>query len=279
MAQVDPDILARIIRAKEREIAARESRQGLEEVAGRARAAEVARGFARRVAECASSDGIGFICEVKQASPSRGVIREDFDVHAIAEGYERNGAACLSVLTDAHFMGALAHLTCARQATRLPLLCKDFVISPYQVHEARACGADAILLLAAVLEPRQMREFDGLARDLGMDCLVEVHDERELEKALETDIGMVGINNRDLRTFEVSLEVTAKLLPLVPGDRLVVSESGISTPTDVARLKGFGARGLLVGEALMSSPDPGAKLSELRGGLAPGYLSAVAAGG
>lgn len=278
MGQADSDILGRIIREKEREVALREAAQDLSAVAARARAAPAARGFARRLSECADREGAGFICEIKRASPSRGMIREDFDVHAIAEGYERNGAACLSVLTDPFFMGTLAHLACARNATRLPLLCKDFVISAYQVHEARACGADAILLLASVLDLPRLREFGALAGDLGMDCLVEVHDEEELAKALDTDIGMVGINNRNLRTFEVSLEVTAELLPLVPGDRLVVSESGISSPRDVARLRGFGARGLLVGEVFMSSPDPGRRLSELRAGLAPGYLSAVAGG-
>jgi len=277
--QPDPDVLARIVGDKRREVEEREVECGIARMEERARAAPEPRGFARRIRGCAERDGGAFICEIKQASPSAGLIREGgIDVPAIAEDYERNGAACLSVLTDANFMGELAHLVLARNSCTVPVLRKDFVLGPYQVYESRAAGADAILLLAAVHEAPALRDLAALAAELGMDCLGEAHDEHEMERLIDSGIELVGINNRDLRTFKVSLETTAKLLPLVPEDRVVVSESGIGAPVDVARLRGFGAKGFLVGGSLMSSPRPGAKLAELREGLTPGYLSSARAG-
>ena len=271
----DPDILNRIVGSKRSELAVRKNECPLERMIERAHAADEPRGFLSAIRKACTEEGGAFICEMKRASPSAGKLREDYDVHAIAESYERNGAACLSILTDSHFEGSLSHLVLVRNATSLPLLRKDFMLDPYQIYESRAAGADAVLLLASVLGFAELKEMSAAACALGMDCLGEVHDEHELETMLETGIELIGINNRDLKTFEVSLERTATLCPLVPEGRTVVSESGISTPVDVARLRGFGVSGYLVGGSLMESADPGGKLAELMKGLAPGFLAGV----
>ncbi|TAL07383.1 MAG: indole-3-glycerol phosphate synthase TrpC, partial [Porticoccaceae bacterium] len=201
---------------------------------------------------------------IKKASPSKGVIRPDFDPVAIAQSYERGGAAALSVLTDVDFFqGADAYLVAARAATALPVLRKDFTIDPYQLHEARALGADCVLLIVAALVPAQLADLHGTALEIGLDVLVEVHSARELEIALTLDNPMVGINNRDLHSFHTSLETTFSLLPRIGGARLVVTESGINRVDDVLAMRGHGVHAFLVGEAFMRAPDPGARLREL----------------
>jgi len=204
------------------------------------------------------------IAEIKKASPSRGILREDFDPEQIAISYENGGAACLSVLTDIDFFkGADAYLQQARAACSLPVLRKDFVIDPYQVYEARALGADCILLIVAALDDDLLRELLQLAGELGMDALVEVHDATELQRALAMPAPLLGINNRDLRTFETRLDTTLGYLQQIPDDRLVVTESGIHTVDDVALMRSHGVNCFLVGEAFMRAPEPGAKLAEL----------------
>jgi len=204
------------------------------------------------------------IAEIKKASPSKGVLRDPFDPAAIARSYARHGAACLSVLTDERFFqGRAEHLSAARAACALPALRKDFVIDSYQVYEARASGADCILLIMAALAPSQMRELEALAASLGMAVLAEVHDRPELELALGLATPLIGVNNRDLRSFETSLETTLGLLPHVPAARLVVTESGILAPQHVARLARAGVHAFLVGEAFMRAPDPGAELERI----------------
>jgi indole-3-glycerol phosphate synthase len=204
------------------------------------------------------------IAEVKKASPSKGVLRAGFDPAAIARSYAANGAACLSVLTDReYFQGAPEYLAQAREASGLPALRKDFIVDAYQVFEARAMDADAVLLIAAALDDAQLREFEGLALALGMAVLVEVHDAAELERALRLSTPLVGINNRNLRTFETTLDTTLSLLTRIPGDRIVVTESGILAPADVARMRAAGVNAFLVGEAFMRAPDPGAELARL----------------
>ena len=204
------------------------------------------------------------IAEIKKASPSRGVLRADFDPAAIARSYEKSGAACMSVLTDREFFqGDAEHLEAARAACGLPALRKDFVIDPWQVQESRALGADCILLIAACLSRSQMLELEGAARELGMAVLVEVHDAAELEHALALKTQLIGINNRSLKTFETRLETTIELLPRIPEDRIVVTESGILAPADVARMRSHGVETFLVGEAFMRAPDPGMALQAL----------------
>jgi len=207
------------------------------------------------------------IAEIKKASPSKGVIRENFDPVAIARSYEKGGATCLSVLTDVDFFqGADAYLQQAREACTLPVIRKDFIIDPYQVYEARTIGADCVLLIVAALSDAQLQELSQLAEQVGLDVLVEVHDEAELHRALKLNTPLIGINNRNLRTFDVSLQTTIDLLPLIPDDRIVVTESAIHTPQDVNFMRKHNVNAFLVGEAFMRADDPGVKLAELFAG-------------
>ncbi len=213
-------------------------------------------------------DDISLIAEVKKASPSRGVIRTDFDPVAIAGVYTENKAAAISVLTEEkYFQGSLGYLAAIRKTTRrrLPLLRKDFILDPYQVYESRAFGADAILLIAAILTPGKLAGLLDLSCSLGMDCLVEVHNEPELKIALTSDASIIGINNRDLKTFEVDIRTTATLRPLIPNDKIVVSESGIKGKEDIAAMKKLGVDAVLIGEALIAAPDIAGKMRELLG--------------
>lgn len=225
------------------------------------------RGFAAAIRARVAEGGSAVIAEIKKASPSKGIIRPDFDPAAIAASYEAGGAACLSVLTDGQFFqGDAQHLRTARAASALPVLRKDFVIDPYQVYEARTWGADCILLIVAALDDGQMAELEACAAEVGLDVLVEVHDGEELDRALRLATPLVGINNRNLRTFDVSLETTLALLDEIPSDRLVVTESGILEPADVARMRNAGVGAFLVGEAFMRAPDPGIELARLFAG-------------
>ncbi|WP_294948796.1 indole-3-glycerol phosphate synthase TrpC [Sulfurivirga sp.] len=261
-----PTILKKIIVRKREEVAEAQARTPLAELEARAAAAPVVRDFVGSLRGRLVAGQSAVIAEVKKASPSKGVLREDFNPAAIARSYASHGAACLSVLTDRDFFqGAPAYLQQARASSGLPVLRKDFIIDPYQVVEARAMGADCILLIAACLSDSQMDELAAAARELGMAVLVEVHNRDELERtlALKTPLEMVGINNRDLHTFEVSLETTLDLLPHIPGDRLVVTESGILAPEDVALMREHGVNAFLVGEAFMRADEPGEKLAQL----------------
>ena len=259
-----PDILARILERKHEEIAAGARTVPLTEMRRRAADTPPPRSF-REALEARTGEGrAAVIAEIKRASPSRGVIRRDFDPPRIAAGYEHGGAAALSVLTDRDFFqGAPEHLRAARTATRLPVLRKDFLVDPWQVHETRAMGADCALLIVAALEDAALRDLAELAAELGLDTLVEVHDEAELERALRIPAPVIGVNNRDLHTFETSLATTERLAARIPPDRLTVTESGIATHEDVARLRARGVHAFLVGEAFMSAPDPGARLAAL----------------
>jgi indole-3-glycerol phosphate synthase len=260
-----PSILKRIIATKTEEVTFRSRERDRETLSALAADQPPARGFAGRISKMAAS-GNAVIAEIKKASPSAGVIREDFRPADIAASYERAGAACLSVLTDQqYFQGSEDYLVEARQACSLPVLRKDFMIHPWQIYESRAIGADCILLIAAVLGRDQLQEFDGLARDLGLDVLVEVHDEAELENALSTQATLVGVNNRDLHTFTTDLSTSERLRPIIPEQRVMVTESGIHTPDDVNRMKQAKISAFLVGEAFMRAADPGAALNELFG--------------
>lgn len=260
------DVLGRIVADKIEEVRAARSRRGPDEVAAAARAETPPRDFAGAIRSRVAAGRAAVIAEIKKASPSKGVLREDFDPPAIARSYEAAGAACLSVLTDAkYFQGAVGHLARARAVTTLPALRKEFIVDDYQIAESRALGADAILLIAAVLDNAQLAAFEAQARELGMAVLVEVHDAGELDRALRLATPLVGINNRNLRTFAVSLATTLDLLPRVPSDRIVVAESGIATQHDVAALHAAGVHAFLVGEAFMRVPDPGSALEGLFG--------------
>jgi indole-3-glycerol phosphate synthase len=226
--------------------------------------AEPVRGFLTAMESRLAASDPAVIAEVKKASPSKGVIREDFDPPAIAAAYEKAGAACMSVLTDRDFFqGHEDYLVAARAACRLPVIRKDFIVDTYQVAEARAINADCILLIVACLEDAQMQELAHCAQELGMDVLVEVHDERELERALVLETRLVGINNRNLHTFETSLDTTFRLLPEVPSDLIVITESGIHTEKDVKTMRQNGVHSFLVGEAFMREEDPGEALKAL----------------
>ncbi|HSH30333.1 MAG TPA: indole-3-glycerol phosphate synthase TrpC [Thiohalobacter sp.] len=259
-----PDILTRILARKAEEVAERRQRRPLAELEAGLACAPAVRGFAAALEARIRAGRAAVIAEIKKASPSRGVLRADFDPAAIAASYARHGAACLSVLTDIDFFqGADDYLQQARTGCPLPVLRKDFMLDPYQVVEARAIGADCILLIVAALEDARMQELAAQAQALGMDVLVEVHDAAELERALNLPCRLIGINNRDLRSFDVNLGTTLELLSGIPGDRLVVTESGIHTPADVARLREHGVHAFLVGEAFMRAQEPGEKLAEL----------------
>lgn len=262
-----PDILQQIFTQKRSEVAAAKAAQPLVEIKARlADREDQPRGFERALRDAALSGWTPVIAEVKKGSPSKGVIRPDFDPLDIAMIYQENGATCLSVLTDEHFfMGHLRYLALIREQVALPLLRKDFIFDEYQIFEAAAGGADAILLIAAMLEPAQLADLLGRARELYLDVLLEVHDQRELEMALGTDCGLIGINNRSLHTFVTDLATTERLAPLVPLERLIVAESGIRCRADVERLQAAGAKAFLVGESLMREEDIGAKLQELLG--------------
>ena len=258
------DILRRILATKRAEVEAARARVPLAEMERRARAAPAARDFAGALRAKIAAGKAAVIAEIKRASPSRGLLRDPFDPAAIARSYAAAGAACLSVLTDReYFQGAGEHLIAARAACELPVLRKDFVVEPYQVHEARAMGADCILLIAAALSAGDMRGLERHAQGLGMAVLVEVHDAAELEAALTLATPLLGINNRDLRSFETRLETTLELLPRLPADRLAVTESGILGPQDVRRMRSAGVGAFLVGEAFMRAPDPGNALTFL----------------
>ncbi len=265
------DILDKICAVKLEEVAAGRAAKPLTALRAEAEAQPVARDFVGAIRARIGAGHPAVIAEIKKASPSKGVIREDFRPAEIAAAYERAGAACMSVLTDrSFFQGAPEYLQAARAACGLPALRKDFLVDAYQVFEARAMGADAILLIAACLELAQMRDMEAIAHALGMGVLVEVHDGAELEQALQLQTPLVGINNRNLRTFEVSLQTTIGLLPRIAADasaagRIVVTESGIVTPADVALMRANAVDAFLVGEAFMRAADPGAALRALFG--------------
>jgi len=258
------DILNTILARKAEEIAERSARAPLVEVIARANDASPVRGFADALHERIVTGDAAVIAEIKKASPSKGVIRQDFRPGEIAMSYEFGGAACLSVLTDVDFFqGADAYLQQARDACTLPVLRKDFTIDPYQVYEARALGADCILLIVAALDDGQLVDLSGLAMQLEMDVLVEVHDIDELERALQVPVPLIGINNRNLRTFEVSLDNTLAMKDAVPKDRLLVTESGIVVADDIARMRAAGVHAFLVGETFMRADEPGEALRQL----------------
>lgn len=262
-----PDILKKIVAHKFEEVAAARAAAPLAELKSRLSDREdQPRGFERALRSAAESGWTAVIAEVKKGSPSKGIIREDFDPLDIAMIYQDNGATCISVLTDEKFfLGHLRYLSLIREQVGLPLLRKDFICDPYQIYEAYAAGADAILLIAAMLEQSQLRDYLALARELQLDTLLEVHDERELEMALLTDCGLIGVNNRSLHTFITDLSTTERLAKLIPAERLLVAESGINCRADVKRLEAAGARAFLVGESLMRGDDIGMKLQELLG--------------
>ncbi len=258
------DILQRIVAVKHEEVAAARARRPLAEVRAAAEALGGQRDFVAALRRQLAADRPAVIAEVKKASPSKGVLREHFVPAEIAASYEQGGAACLSVLTDEQFFqGSAAYLQQARSACALPVLRKDFMVDDYQVFEARAMGADAILLIAACLDDARMAALEDCALALGMAVLVEVHDGAELDRALTLKTPLVGINNRDLRSFEVRLDTTIGLLPRVPADRLLVTESGILGRGDVQRMRAAGVHSFLVGEAFMRAPVPGQALAEL----------------
>jgi indole-3-glycerol phosphate synthase len=258
------DILAKILAVKAEEVATARQMRSEAELLREAKARQDVRGFVQAIEDKIASGKPGVIAEIKKASPSRGVIRENFHPAEIAASYAVHGAACLSVLTDVQFFqGSHDHLRQARAACPLPVLRKDFLIDPYQVIFSRALGADCILLIAAALTSGQLKELEACATELGMDVLVEVHDAKELEVALTLRTPLIGINNRNLRTFETTLQTTLDLLAQVPADRRVVTESGILKPEDVQLMRSHKVNAFLVGEAFMRAQDPGAELARL----------------
>jgi indole-3-glycerol phosphate synthase len=259
-----PTILRQILARKYEEVAAGRHRESLADLESRISEQSAPRGFVEALRQRVEAAQPAVIAEVKKASPSQGVIRADFDPAAIARSYQSGNAACLSVLTDVDFFqGSDAYLQQARAACALPVLRKDFTVDAWQVVEARAIGADAVLLIAAALEDAQMRELASSATEYGLDVLVEVHDRAELDRALDLGLPLLGINNRDLHSFKTALDTTLNLLPHIPGDRVVVTESGIHSPEDVAVMRDAGVFSFLVGEAFMRAGEPGEKLREL----------------
>lgn len=259
-----PDILLKILQRKQQEISERSQRVPLEKLRELAEEASPVRGFSEALERRLIQGQPGVIAEIKKASPSKGVLRENFDPAAIAESYQRGGAACLSVLTDEDFFqGHQRYLELAREACELPVIRKDFIIDPYQVFEARSMGADCILLIVSALDDEQLENLSQLALQLDMDVLVEAHNAAELERALVLNLPMVGINNRNLHTFATSLDTTLSLLNQIPDGTLVITESGIHTREDVALMQEHGVNGFLVGEAFMRADDPGTALAGL----------------
>ena len=259
-----PDILTRILARKTEELAERSARMPLAELSARVADLPETRGFAAAIEAKIDAGLPAVIAEVKKASPSKGIIRPDFDPAAIARSYEQGGAACLSVLTDKDFFhGSEDFLQQARAACSLPVLRKDFVIDPYQVYEARVIGADCILLIVAALGDAALLELSLLAAELDMDVLCEVHDVEEMERALALPVPLIGVNNRNLRTFETTIDTSIELQSMIEYDRILVSESGIHTHEDIERLQDAGINAFLVGEAFMRANDPGAELKRL----------------
>ncbi|WP_030130023.1 indole-3-glycerol phosphate synthase TrpC [Pseudomonas sp. QTF5] len=260
-----PTVLENILARKVQEVAERSARVSLAELESLAKAADAPRGFAKALIDQAKTKQPAVIAEIKKASPSKGVIRENFVPADIARSYEKGGATCLSVLTDIdYFQGADAYLQQARAACKLPVIRKDFMIDPYQIVESRALGADCVLLIVSALDDVKMAELAAVAKSVGLDVLVEVHDGDELERALKTlDTPLVGVNNRNLHTFEVNLETTLDLLPRIPRDRLVITESGILNRADVELMEISDVYAFLVGEAFMRAESPGTELQRL----------------
>ena len=259
-----PDILRRIVARKREEVRERQERVSRAALEARLASSDPARGFADRLAERIASGQAAVIAEIKRASPSKGLLRPDLQPAEIARAYAGAGATCLSVLTDQDFFqGADTDLAEARAACALPVIRKDFIVDPYQVVEARAIGADCVLLIAACLDDAALAELTTLAGTLGLDVLTEVHDATELDRALSLPGKLIGINNRDLRTFEVDLQTTLGLVDRIPEDRLLITESGIHSARDVALMRGHGVHAFLIGESLMRAEDPGARLAML----------------
>jgi len=261
-----PDILKKIIERKNAEITECINSVSLTELKQKAWDAPATRGFTAAIRNTIAANKPAVIAEIKKASPSKGVLRENFDPGQIAKSYQKAGASCLSVLTDVDFFqGANSYLIEARTACKLPVIRKDFIIDPYQVYEARAIGADCILLIAAALDFTVLKELSDLARGLEMDILVEIHNRDELMEVLPLDLSLIGINNRDLHSFETRLETSLELLDIIPDDRIVVTESGILEPKDVRLMRKNNINAFLVGEAFMRAEDPGSRLTELFG--------------
>jgi indole-3-glycerol phosphate synthase len=259
-----PDILNRILQRNRQEITERMGHVSLEELKDQVDKAGPCRGFYQAILSSMGEGRAAVIAEIKRASPSKGIIREDFDPASIAQSYQEGGASCLSVLTDVDFFqGSDGHLQLARKACELPVLRKDFMIDPYQIYESRVIGADCILLIVSALDDNSLQDLAGLSLELGMDVLVEVHNREELERGMILRTPLIGINNRDLHTFKTDLDTTINLLTDVFPDRTVVTESGIHTREDVAMMRKHSVNAFLVGEAFMSAKDPGMKLKEL----------------
>jgi len=266
MTHSPPDILLKILRRKKQEIAQRSASVSIAEMEKRADKASPLRGFIAAIEEKTQQKQPAVIAEIKKASPSKGLLRENFNPAEIAQSYAAHGASCLSILTDQEFFqGHEDYLQQARTACKLPVIRKDFIIDPYQVYEARAINADCILLIVAALNDIMLRELLALSSALGMDVLMEVHDEEEMERALQTGAKLIGINNRNLRTFETSLETTGRLLTMIPPEKILVTESGIHTADDVKYMLERQVYAFLVGEAFMRAPQPGEKLADLFG--------------